>query len=85
MPPTDCTIGLGNPVVPEEYSTHSGAENGTGVNSGAAGVGGQLVPADHAVRRRGAERRDVHRAGQRRQRLADLVHGVGDAEIRVPP
>ena len=70
MPPTDCTIGLGRPVVPDEYSTHSGAENGTGVNSGSAASRGQLVPADHAVRGRGAQRRDVHGAGQRRQARA---------------
>ena len=36
MPPTDWTIGFGSPVVPEEYSTQSGAANGTGVNTGSA-------------------------------------------------
>ena len=29
MPPCQCRIGLGSPVVPDEYSTHIGASKGT--------------------------------------------------------
>src|SRR5690348_12911328 len=38
IPPWPCTIGLGNPVVPEEYSTYSGWSNGTGANSSGSSV-----------------------------------------------
>jgi len=37
MPPWPCTIPLGRPVVPDEYSTHRGWSNGTGSNSRAPG------------------------------------------------
>src|SRR4029077_4478528 len=33
MPPWPCTTALGSPVVPEEYTIHSGCSNGTSVSS----------------------------------------------------
>src|SRR5690606_37988598 len=36
MPPWPCTMPFGRPVVPDEYSTHSGWSNGTGSNSSGA-------------------------------------------------
>src|SRR5882757_7903944 len=36
MPPCPCTMPLGSPVVPDEYSTHSGWSNGTGSNASGA-------------------------------------------------
>src|SRR5919108_529647 len=37
MPPWPCTIGLGSPVVPDEYSTHSGWSKATASKAGSAG------------------------------------------------
>ena len=36
IPPWLCTMGLGNPVVPDEYSTQSGWSNGTGSKTSSA-------------------------------------------------
>src|SRR3546814_20151157 len=33
MPPWECVMALGMPVVPEEYKTHRGCAKGTGSNS----------------------------------------------------
>jgi hypothetical protein len=38
IPPCECTIPLGAPVVPEDHSTHSGSANAVSAYSGSASV-----------------------------------------------
>ena len=44
MPPWLWTSAFGRPVVPDEYTTQSGCENGTGVNVSGAGLAIAFAP-----------------------------------------
>ena len=56
IPPWPCTMPLGSPVVPEEYSTHSGWSNGTGSNSSGPGSAVNSAQATVSVQRRARRR-----------------------------
>jgi hypothetical protein len=77
MPPCECTMGLGRPVVPEEYTTHSGCSKGTcSTCSGAL----PAMAAAQAVRWRTRQGRHWHRgraagSGGRRWAVRPAVRG----------